>query len=209
MKWASWLAMVAVSVALTQGCVRRGVNVTAVTPAAVAVAPPAVEPAAVAPEKSQIPAERLQIPQELETCAAHFRTIDAAIRKYEKEKGKLPDWLSDLVPAYLSNDTLFCPNDSEHKNAYLPDPNIPCSYSYEFCLIRYGDDAGALAGKTAQEWKKQQVKLFGPVVPLVRCHSHGELTLNLGLDGKIYVSPLNWETMFMPDYQTGMESKEK
>jgi serine/threonine protein kinase/tetratricopeptide (TPR) repeat protein len=45
-----------------------------------------------------VPQENLQIPDKMHTCAANLKRIHAAIGKYQKDKGKLPNWLSDLVP---------------------------------------------------------------------------------------------------------------
>ncbi len=148
---------------------------------------PVVQKKTAAIPKLSIPNENLQIPDEMQTCRANFQKIHTAIRVYRKDKGMPAYWLSDLIPDYLSNETLFCPNDSEHNSPYLPDPNLPCSYSYEFssALVRY------------RNRRIQQVMRFGMVVPIVRCHHHGDNRLNLSVGGQIYWSPLIWERMFM------------
>jgi hypothetical protein len=52
----------------------------------------------------------------------------------------------------------------------------------------------------------QQMKLFGNVVPIVRCMHHGSETIvNLSIGGQVYWSGLIWEQVFMPDYQFGDE----
>ncbi len=45
-----------------------------------------------------VPEENLRIPQGMQACAVNLRRIHSAIKKYQKDKGKFPDWLSDLVP---------------------------------------------------------------------------------------------------------------
>ncbi|MCH8119146.1 MAG: hypothetical protein IIC00_05390, partial [Planctomycetes bacterium] len=162
-----------------------------------------VKPRATISRKFVIPKKNLQIPKDMQACAANFRKIQATIKKYEEDKGKLPDWLSDLVPDYLSKETLLCPSDAEHVARYSPDPKLPCSYSWEFSAkpIPTGWDP---TGRTLyRDWKAQQVELFGDVVPKVRCNHHGSRCLNLSVGGQIWWGPLNWEYMFKPDYRFG------
>jgi len=154
-----------------------------------------------------IPEKNLKIPKELQACTANLEKIYAAINKYQKDKGKLPDWLSDLVGDYLSAETLFCPNDTKHKARYSSDPKLPCSYSWQLSSDRIsGWDP---TGRTLyRDWKTQQAKLFGDIVPMVRCHHHGtEKVLNLSMGGQIYWGQLNWEYMFKPDYRFGDERR--
>lgn len=152
-------------------------------------------------DEFDIPEENLKIPEEMQTCTENLQKIYTAIKKYEKDKGKLPDWLSDLVPDYLSSETLFCPKDFGHKSPYSPDPKLPCSYGWQFSAkpIPPGWDP---TGRTLyRDWKIQQVKLFGDIVPMVRCYHHrSKRVLNLSAGGEIWWGPLDWEYMFMPDY---------
>jgi len=212
MRVRAWFVVLVVALVAHQGCARKepaaSKAVTAAvarTEAAVAVAKTETAAAVGEVAKSPVPKENLEIPADMKTCAANFAKIHAAIKTYQKDKGKMPDWLSDLVPGYLSAEALACPSDSEKRAAYFPDPKLPCSYGYEFSPTRYGDNAGVLSGKTASEWKTAQMKLFGDVVPVVRCHHHGDNTLNLGYGGRVYSSQLVWETLFNPDYQLGSE----
>ncbi|MHC4540369.1 MAG: redoxin family protein [Planctomycetota bacterium] len=163
--------------------------------------PREAEPATHETPKFDIPAENLKIPEEMQTCTENFQKIYAAIKTYEKGKGKLPGWLSDLVPDYLSNEVLFCPRDAEHRSRFSPDPKLPCSYGWEFSAkpIPVGWDP---TGRTLyRDWKTRQVRLFGDVVPMVRCHHHGsKRILNLSAGGEVWWGPLDWEYMFRPDY---------
>jgi hypothetical protein len=160
-------------------------------------------------QKFVIPEKNLQISEDMQTCAANFRKIQAAIRKYKMDKGELPNWLSDLVPDYLSKKYLLCPNDPIHKSRYSPDPKLPCSYAWEFSsdLIPAGRDP--TRRMVNRDWKTQQLKLFGDIVPMVRCMHHGynNRVLNLSTGGQIYWGDLNWEETFKSDYRFGDESR--
>ena len=155
--------------------------------------------------KFVIPEENREIPVEMQSCAANFLEIRAAIDKYRTDKGELPEWLSDLVPDYIDKETLLCPNDSEQKDRFWPDPKLPCSFTYEFSLSRVPEEWGPMGNKPCREWKMLQMKLFGNLVPIVRCQHHGENALNLSFGGDLYCRAGLWETLFMPDYQWGQE----
>ena len=74
---------------------------------------------------------------------------------------------------------------------YYPDHKLPCSYTYEFSPTRINKSW------VCRDWKKQQVKQSGEVVPIVRCIDHGAgKVLNVSAGGQIYWSPLAWERMF-------------
>ena len=149
-----------------------------------------------------IPEENLEIPEHMQSCVVNLRRIHAAIKEYEKDRGELPDWLSDLVPEYLSKEMLLCPHNPVHNNRNYPDPKMPCSYIYEFSVARRG---GPYKGMTTREQKIRQMRLFGGLVPLVRCRMHGQMWLALTVDGRIYRSPIMWVHLFMPDYIVGQE----
>jgi hypothetical protein len=148
-----------------------------------------------------MPKEKLAIPSDMQTCGENLRKIYAAIKQYEKDRGQLPDWLSDLVPGYLSAETLFCPEDTGHTSLYAPDPKLPCSYGWQFSgkPIPPGHDP---TGKTLyRDWKVEQVKNFGDIVPMVRCYHHGSnRILNLSAGGQLWWGELTWEPNFRSDY---------
>jgi cytohesin len=163
------------------------------------------------PSKYKVPPKDLEIPEAMQSCAANLRKIYAAIQKYEKDKGTLPNWLSDLVPDYVSPETLLCPHNPVTKGpvAAVQDPKPICSYQYEFNLNRYSLRQPA-PGVTTRDWKIAEVEVFGDLVPLVRCWTHGSLNsamINLDLNGRIYLSAMGWERMFMPDWQTQGQSE--
>ncbi len=156
-----------------------------------------------------IPQQNLQIPEDMAACSENARRIFAAIEKFRKDKGDMPEWLSDLVPDYLAEEALFCPNDSTHKSRYWPDPKLPCSYCYELNTAQLGGRP-PLDG-TMRHYKDLQRKLFGDVVPIVRCFHHGRnRVLNLAWDGRLYLSRINFEFVFIPNYnhQMVLESAE-
>jgi hypothetical protein len=154
-----------------------------------------------AASKFVIPEKNLEIPEQVQSCAENLRKIYSAIKKYEKDKGTLPMWLSDLVPDYVSKEMLLCPHKPEETGGRRHDPRFPCGYGYEFRMDRRPAKAGMglAGGMTLRDWKIEQVKLFGDVVPLIRCYSHGR-RVNLAVSGKIYLSSTVWETMFIPRY---------
>lgn len=167
------------------------------TPTAAEVKQEAIRPAEAPRPKLEIPEGNRQIPDEMQACAAKLREIHTAIKKYEKDKGKLPDWLSDLVPDYLTKEALLCPDDTTYTTMTCVDPKLPCSYNFEFSITPTGPT-------TFRDWKLEQMKLFGDVVPLVRCHHHGK-HLNFSVGGAIYWTELWWEHTFKAGYQPGDE----
>lgn len=132
---------------------------------------------------------------EREGCIKNLKLIYDAIQAYQMDHKDIPNWLSDLVPQYLSDaNVLICPvckRTGEAETSALADPNLPCSYLYEFCPLPLNMPSVA-SGTTRREWKRRQMGLVGSVVPIVRCRHHA-LVLNLAFDGKIYDSPPMWE----------------
>jgi hypothetical protein len=134
-----------------------------------------------------------------EICRTNLLKIYEAIQAYEKDHKDLPNWLSDLVPDYLSDVNLLtcpvCKRTGKIESPPLADPKIAASYLFEFCPVPLGTMAPQAPTKTRRDWKRRQMELLGPVVPLVRCRHHRPV-LNLGRDGKIYESGTLWETLF-------------
>lgn len=151
------------------------------------------------------------------------RIHEALVRWRADHDGQLPNWLSDLVPQYLTTATLLCPADSTSGTVGrygYPDPRMPCSYTYEFPPLAWKEYYESSRrteaqweewykkyGKTVREWKERQLKEFGNVVPTVRCMHHSktgayERVLNLSYDGRLYISPLLWEKGPREDFVT-------
>jgi hypothetical protein len=132
-----------------------------------------------------------------EACIQNLKTIYDAIQLYRGDHKDLPHWLSDLVPQYISDpNVLICPvckRTGKIESHALADPNLPCSYLFEFCPAVLGTNL--LAGNsnhTSREWKRRQMGLVGSVVPMVRCRHHAPV-LNVSFDGRISEGPWEWE----------------
>ena len=104
--------------------------------------------------------------------------IAVALDRYKKEKKTVPDELKDLYPKYIRNETFYlCPATNE-------------SFSYQF-----SKQSGL------RDWKKEQLKIYGGYVPIVRARGalkNGNV-INLAYNGEIYESPSVWETLFIRD----------
>lgn len=150
----------------------------------------------------------------MDACTKQLEQIARALAAYEKDHGKLPDQLSDLVPQYVNGPKLFhCPADAtkgETGRGFLhKDPKLAISYAYEFSADEsHGlptplgsfpkPDVGNSWG-TCRLVGERQRYFFGDQVPTVRCFHHkGEFedvpkVLNLARDGRVYRSTGQWE----------------
>src|SRR2546421_6768310 len=136
---------------------------------------------------------------EKEACSRNLKAIYDAIEAYRTDHNKeVPNWLSDLVPQYLNDASLLiCPvsrRTGRTEAPLLADPNISTSYLYEFCPVPLGNMAPNSPKSTRRDWKRRQMDLVGPIVPIVRCRNHSG-ALNLAFDGRIYDSPPSWESL--------------
>ena len=132
-------------------------------------------------------------------CIRNLKLIYDAIQAYQVDHKDIPNWLSDLVPQYISDaNVLICPackRTGQFEAPPLADPKIPSSYLYEFCPLPLGTNAAPSdPGKTHRDWKRRQMGLVGSIVPIVRCRHHAAV-LNLAFDGRIYESPPSWENL--------------
>ncbi|MHB8520167.1 MAG: tetratricopeptide repeat protein [Limisphaerales bacterium] len=133
-------------------------------------------------------------------CRANLARIARAIAAYKTDHHAVPNWLSDLVPKYLSDtNALVCPiaqrNGITHPFAQLTDPKIETSYNYEFCPAPMGGIWGG-GPLLMRDWKEAEAKLLGDKVPIVRCGLH-DRSLNLSVGGQVYESKkLEWEADF-------------
>ena len=136
--------------------------------------------------------------EEKQECIRHLKLIYDAIQAYQIDHKALPNWLSDLVPQYITDaNVLICPVCKRTGKAEVPglaDPKISCSYLFEFSPQPLGKALPDNPSKTRREWKRKQMGLVGSVVPIVRCRQHG-VVLNLAFDGKVYESPPSWEAL--------------
>ena len=86
-----------------------------------------------------------------------------------------------------------------HQSAFgMLDPKVYSSYLCEFTPTPIPEVVkGAWPGPamTMRDWKRQQMELAGDQVPLIRCLVH-DGALNLGIDGTIYDSQVDWKLNF-------------
>ena len=138
---------------------------------------------------------------EQDQCFTNMLKIYSAIMAYRKDHQQMPDWLSDLVPKYLSDtNCLICPvcARTERKPDLngMDDPKLTSSYFYEFnAHTNMWPDAYGVAspGDTMKQWKEKELLHYGPVVPVVRCAMHPHF-LSVTFDGKRRLDPDgNWE----------------
>ncbi len=123
-----------------------------------------------------------QMDKNIEICEQHLLEIGKAIQAYQKEHDDFPDWLSELHPKYLPDESiLLCPADEHSGKPYFfinTDPKMPVSYDYQF-HPKYRAD------------KTQERLMYGDVLPLVRCRHHANQAfecLNLNFAFKVFWS---------------------
>lgn len=154
--------------------------------------------------KAQPPADPKETAADIAACKQNLEKIGAAIAAYRKDHNdEVPNWLSDLVPKYLSDTNVFicpvCKRTGEKSPIGVVETNIYTSYLYEFAptpmpvSISSGFPGKAM---TMRDWKKQQMELAGPKIPLVRCFLHLPVALNLSYGGEVYEGPQVWEQTF-------------
>src|ERR1041384_143488 len=103
--------------------------------------------------------------EEKDGCTRNLKVIYAAIQAYQSDHKDIPNWLSDLVPDYLSDaNVLVCPvcrRTGKVEAQKLADPKIPSSYLFEFCPVPLGSEFPNEATKTRREWKRRQMGMVG------------------------------------------------
>ena len=134
-------------------------------------------------------------------CVAQLKKIYQAIQQYRNEHKALPNWLSDLTPEFITDQTVFvCPVQRRTGQARiyssLADPKLNTTYTYDFCARLIPADVwGGDSEMTMQTWKSLQMAVLGGKVPMLRCLNHGR-AMNLSFDGEIWESDLTWESAF-------------
>ncbi len=143
-------------------------------------------------------------PREL-ICRTNLMLIYDGIQHYRSEYKDVPQWLSHLHPRFIADrEVLQCPMAKAAGRTSidvtgrrkLHDPDT--SYFYEF----NPGEIESTRGHSNREWKFAQMRVVGPVVPIVRCLLHRESlkhadgVLNLAFNGVIYESGLYWENNF-------------
>src|SRR5579862_1328453 len=140
--------------------------------------------------------------EERETDKQNMLVIYKALKAYEKDNTKLPDWLSDLVPKYIKDtNVLVSPVFRRTGQRQLygnEDPRLNTSYIYEFSAkpvpkVILSAFPNLAPGTTMRQWKTRQIDEFGSVVPILRCFLHNPV-LNVTSDGEFFESGGYWET---------------
>jgi len=123
---------------------------------------------------------------------ANMQKLHAGIHGFLKKYGRYPDALSELVPEFVSKETLVSPRQKrDQSNAYFAaehaDPGMAePSYAFEFSNLEFRD------GRTFAEIKEVQRAEWGDVVPLLRSFAYDKV-INMSWRGDIYETQLNWE----------------
>ena len=121
----------------------------------------------------------------------HLTKIRAGIFAYKTKYGNYPEYLTQLVPEFVSGETLISPHkkadardaaDFDHQDPGLAKP----SYGYEFSNLVFRD------GRTFAEIKEVQRAEWGDAIPLLRCFAYGTV-MNMAYGGDVYETALNWE----------------
>jgi hypothetical protein len=140
--------------------------------------------------------------EERETDKQNMLVIYKALKAYEKDNAKLPDWLSDLVPKYIKDgNALVSPVFRRTGQQQLygnEDPHLNTSYIYEFSAkpvpkVILSAFPNLAPGTTMRQWKTRQIAEFGSVVPILRCFLYNPV-LNVTSDGEFFESGAYWET---------------
>ena len=153
-------------------------------------------------------------------CMNNLHQFAIAIEIYYQDYDDYPPWLSVLYPSYLKPEKIFtCLSDlykgaNGHGNPLYPeaeDPNILCSYLYEFnpCRCEWFELAYPSSiseadtnGDSIVSWKEAKIwqshNGYGGQVPIVRCfwhyYNHGQKVINIAFrDYNVFTSGLEWE----------------
>ncbi|MEW6237415.1 MAG: PDZ domain-containing protein [Candidatus Omnitrophota bacterium] len=138
--------------------------------------------------------DRLGTPKEredMEEIKKKFRRISIALTRFKKDHdGQLPQWLSDLYPAYLQDESLLRETSGMGPSEFFIPvcaPKMTCDFLYEF-------NPGILfESLTMRQRKTEQLVEYGDKVPVVRYISNYTRSLNLSYGGEIYFSGQIWE----------------
>jgi hypothetical protein len=174
---------------------------TLITAAASIIAQDSPQPVPAPPNPNQS-YEPSQVKADADGCKHNLQKVADAIAAYRKDNKDIPNWLSDLVPKYLTAEDLICPvtKKTERLSPFgALDPKLRCSFLYEFPPTPITATVkAAFPGPmmTTRQWKRQQMGIVGSEVPIVRCLLHAPV-LNLSFGGRIYESPMFWEENFL------------
>jgi hypothetical protein len=137
--------------------------------------------------------EKAEIEQQKQIDGEHLKKLHAGIFAFKARYGHFPEYLSQLVPEFVTADVLVSPRlksnapHSSFPKIDHPDPGVAePSYGYEFSNLEFRD------GRTFAEIKEIQRAEWGNVVPLLRCFFYDRV-INMAYGGDLYETALNWE----------------
>jgi len=122
----------------------------------------------------------------------HLRKLHAGLFAYKAKHGMFPEYLSQLVPEFVSADVLTSPRSPEQGMNFFaktdhPDPGVEQpAYGFEFSNLEFRD------GRTFAEIKEVQRAEWGDAVPILRAFGY-DTVINMAYGGEIYETALNWE----------------
>lgn len=137
-------------------------------------------------------AAKAEVERHKEIDRDHLRKLHAGLFAYKQKHGVFPEYLSQLVPEFVSADVLSSPRTPEQgMNRFAqmdhPDPGVATpAYGFEFSNLEFRD------GRTFAEIKEVQRAEWGDAVPILRAFGY-DTVINMAYGGAIYETALNWE----------------
>jgi hypothetical protein len=122
---------------------------------------------------------------------AHLKQIHTGLFAYKKVHGHFPEYLSQLVPDFVSPEALTSPRKPSDGNNKLlaehPDPGLKQSpYAYEFSNNIIRDN------RTFAQIKDVQRSEWGDVVPILRALGYKK-AINMSYGGVLFETQMGWE----------------
>ena len=153
-------------------------------------APSAPLPLAASPATPLTP-EQQEIERHKEIDRDHLAKLRSGILAWKAKYGQYPEYLTQLVPEFVSAETLVSPHKKAGSEDFAdldhPDPGLEKpSYGYEFSNLEFRD------GRTFAEIKEVQRAEWGDAIPLLRCFAYDKV-MNMAFGGDVYETALNWE----------------
>lgn len=139
--------------------------------------------------------------QEKQTCTKNLMLIHKAIQAFRKDHKELPNWISDLVPQYVSDtNILICPvtarTGRKHSFEEFKDPRKNTSYIYQFCAGEALSSLDPVGQMSNADVKRLQMCLVGGGVPILTCVLHRGGLVHVNFDGQPFETRQDWEERY-------------
>ena len=144
------------------------------------------------PDAAADAAKRAEIEGHKKIDREHLQQIHGGLFAYKKAHGHFPEYLSQLVPEFVSADALTSPRTLEQGMNYQvktnhPDPGLAkAAFGFEFSNLVFRD------GRTFEQIKEVQRQEWGDAVPILRAFGY-DTVINMSYGGDLYETELNWE----------------